>query len=99
MVTKKTTAATVATTASQPDLSTQAAIGSADGSALAGIPAATEMAPSGAPIQSVPDVDVNHPAVDNDPRKGTTVDQNRIDFNDPSVNGQTAVERNLGYSK
>jgi hypothetical protein len=71
----------VSTTASQP----------------ANIPAATEFDAAGAPKQIVPDVDVNHPAVDNDPRAGTTVEQNKIDFNDPTVSGQVAVERALGY--
>lgn len=61
----------------------------------ANIAPATEFAPSGAPVQSVPDVDPEHPAVDNDPRKGTTVDQNRIDFNDPTISGSEAVQKNL----
>lgn len=60
-----------------------------------GIPAATEINPSGAPQQIVPDVDLSHPAVDADPRKNTTADQNRIDFNDPTISGSEAVERNL----
>jgi len=38
---------------------------------------------------------MDHPAVDNDPRAGTTVEQNRIDFNDPTLEGHEAVERNL----
>lgn len=50
---------------------------------------------SGAPQQIVPDVDLSHPAVDNNPREGTTVDQNRIDFNDPKLSGAEAVEANL----
>ena len=60
-----------------------------------GIPAATKIDPSGAPVQIVPDVDLNHPAVDADPRANTTADQNRIDFNDPSLDGSEAVEKNL----
>lgn len=60
-----------------------------------GIAPATEIDPSGAPVQIVPDVDLSHPAVDNDPRANTTVDQNRIDFNDPTIEGSEAVERNL----
>ena len=52
---------------------------------------ATEIDPSGAPVQIVPDVDMSHPAVDADPRKGTTVAQNRIDFNDPNKSGAEAV--------
>lgn len=58
------------------------------------IAAASEFSPSGAPRQ-VTEIDVAHPAVDNDPRSGTTVDQNRIDFNDPSIEGREAVERAL----
>ncbi len=56
---------------------------------------ATEFDPSGAPDQVVADVDPSHPAVDNDPRANTTADQNRIDFNDPSLSGAEAVKRNL----
>lgn len=57
---------------------------------------ATEFEASGAPHQIVPDVDPNHPAVDNNPREGTTADQNRIDFNDPTLSGPEAVAKNLG---
>lgn len=57
----------------------------------ANIAPATEIDPSGAPVQIVPDVDMNHPAVDADPRKGTTEAQNRIDFNDPNKSGAEAV--------
>lgn len=56
---------------------------------------ATEFEASGAPHQIVPDVDPNHPAVDANPRAGTSVDQNRIDFNDPTLTGAEAVEQNL----
>ena len=58
----------------------------------ANIAPATEIDPSGAPVQIVPDVDMNHPAVDADPRKGTSLAQNRIDFNDPNKSGAEAVE-------
>lgn len=51
--------------------------------------------PSGAPVQIVSDVDPFHPAVDNDPRANTTAEQNRIDFNDPTISGAEAVQRNL----
>ena len=61
----------------------------------ADIPAATEFDPSGAPVQSVPDVDPANPAVDANPRENTTEDQNRIDFNDPYADGSEIVERNL----
>lgn len=56
---------------------------------------ATSFDPSGAPVQIVQDVDASHPAVDGDPRANTTALQNRIDFNDPTLSGQEAVERNL----
>jgi hypothetical protein len=60
-----------------------------------GIAPATDIDTAGAPQQIVPDVDMNHPAVDANPRSGTTAEQNRIDFNDPSLTGAEAVERNL----
>ena len=60
-----------------------------------GVAPADAIDTSGAPQQIVPDVDMNHPAVDNDPRAGTTVEQNRIDFNDPGIEGHEAVEKNL----
>lgn len=63
--------------------------------ARADIATATTFSTSGAPMQIVPDVDPSHPAVDNDPRAGTTVNQNKIDFNDPSIEGHEAVEKNL----
>ncbi|MEH3107143.1 MAG: hypothetical protein PGN09_07635 [Sphingomonas fennica] len=69
--------------------------GAADTSGQANIAPAEEIDTSGAPQQIVPDVDLSHPAVDNDPRAGTTVDQNRIDFNDPSIDGRDAVEQQL----
>lgn len=61
----------------------------------ANIAPATAIDPSGAPIQIVPDVDMAHPAVDADPRAGTTVEQNKIDFNDPTLTGAEAVAKNL----
>lgn len=76
----------------------RAPVADADKSADANIPSATKFNPSGAPIQSVPDVDPTHAAVDADPRKGTSEDQNRIDFNDPTLSGQDAVEKNLKTS-
>ena len=57
-----------------------------DTSGPANIPAASEFSTSGAPRQ-VTEIDMAHPAVDADPRAGTTVDQNRIDFNDPLKTG------------
>ena len=56
---------------------------------------ASEMNPSGAPEQVVDDVDVSHPAVDNDPRADTTAMQNRIDFNDPTLSGAEASAKAL----
>jgi hypothetical protein len=44
---------------------------------------------------TVADVDMMHPAVDADLRAGTTAEQNRIDFNDPTLSGAEAVEANL----
>lgn len=40
-------------------------------------------------------IDVSHPAVDNNPRAGTTAHQNRIDFNDPELGEGEAVTANL----
>ena len=60
-----------------------------------GIAPATEFDPTGAPHQTVPDVDVKNPAVDADPRANTSAEQNRIDFNDPTKSGAEAVEANL----
>lgn len=60
-----------------------------------GVKPAGTINPSGAPDQIVPDVDMSHPAVDADPRANTTADQNRIDFNDPTLSQSEAVEQNL----
>ncbi len=51
---------------------------------------------SGAPQQIVSDVDLSHPAVDNDPRANTSAESNRIDFNDPTKPGHVAVAEALG---
>lgn len=67
----------------------------ADLTADANIAPATEIDPSGAPHQIVSDVDLSHPAVDDNPRANTTVEQNRIDFNDPTLSGSEAVAKNL----
>ncbi|MBW6531921.1 hypothetical protein KZ820_14360 [Sphingomonas sp. RRHST34] len=66
-----------------------------DTSGAANIADAKEFDPSGAPRQTVSDVDPGHPAVDANPRANTTVDQNRIDFNDPYKSGADAVAENL----
>lgn len=72
-------------------LSTASAL---DTSGAADIKPASDFSPSGAPRQ-VTHIDVDHPAVDNDPRAGTTITQNKIDFNDPTLTGSEAVEKNL----
>ena len=70
-----------------------------DTSGKANISRAEQFSTSGAPVQVVPDVDPSHPAVDNDPRAGTTVDQNKIDFNDPTLSGPEAVAQMLEKQK
>ncbi|WP_174286640.1 hypothetical protein [Sphingomonas bacterium] len=70
-----------------------------DTSGAAKIAPATTFSTSGAPVQIVPDVDPDHPAVDNDPRKNTTVQQNRIDFNDPTLTGRDAAAKMLADQK
>lgn len=40
-------------------------------------------------------IDVDHPAVDNNPRAGTTERQNKVDFNDPTLKASDAVQENL----
>ncbi len=66
-----------------------------EGSQPANIAPATSFDPSGAPDQVVDDVDPSHPAVDNNPREHTSVDQNRIDFNDPVKPGHVVVAEQL----
>lgn len=61
------------------------------------VDAATTIDTSGSPQQIVPGVDMDHPAVDNDPRKGTSDEQNQIDFNDPTISGADAVAQALGF--
>ena len=56
---------------------------------------ATDIDTAGAPQQIVDDVELSHPAVDNDPRANTTAESNRIDFSDPTISGAEAVKRNL----
>lgn len=62
---------------------------------LADLAPADTIDTAGAPQQIVPDVDMSHPAVDADPRAGTTVAQNQIDFNDPNRDGREVVEEAL----
>ena len=61
---------------------------------------ATEMEPSGAMIEPtiIERIDTDHPAVDNEPRKGQPVIANRIDFNDPTKSDADAVADNLKNS-
>jgi hypothetical protein len=40
-------------------------------------------------------IDLNHPAVDSNPREGLPARSNQIDFNDPTISGHEAVRRNL----
>jgi hypothetical protein len=58
---------------------------------------ATAVAASGAFIEPeiVDRIDVDHPAVDNNPRKGQPMIANQIDFNDPVLDTQQSVEKNL----
>lgn len=58
---------------------------------------ATEVAASGALIEPtiVDRIDTSHPAVDNEPRKGASKASNQIDFNDPTLTPEEAVEQNL----
>lgn len=58
---------------------------------------ATEFDASGAIIEPaiVERVDMSHPAVDDNPRKGQPVVANQIDFNDPTLAMAEAVAENL----
>ena len=58
---------------------------------------ATQVAASGAFIEPeiVERIDVDHPAVDNNPRAGQPAVANQIDFNDPHLDSAEAVEKNL----
>lgn len=62
---------------------------------------ATQVAASGAFIEPeiVDRIDVDHPAVDNHPRKGQPAIANQIDFNDPHLDTAKAVEKNLDQAK
>lgn len=52
---------------------------------------------SGALVESgaLDEIDVKHPAVDSNPRANTTVRQNQIDFNDPTLSDRQAVAQRL----
>ncbi|MGA0561704.1 hypothetical protein ACO2RV_04585 [Ancylobacter sp. VNQ12] len=66
-----------------------------EGEKPANISPADSFSPSGAPNQTVPDLDLSHPAIDANPRAGTVEAQNRIDMNDPHLSGAAAVAKNL----
>ncbi|CZT36142.1 hypothetical protein [Rhizobium sp. 9140] len=96
MTSEKTTAAAVANHKTENvKVTNGVGVPSTPGSEPANIQAATEIDPSGAPVQIVPGVDLEHPAVDANPRAGTTVAQNQIDFNDPNLSGSEAVAKML----
>lgn len=63
----------------------------------AGISGSDDMEASGAIIEDGAKqmADLKHPAVDNNPREHTTVEMNKIDFNDPTLSMQEAVVENL----
>lgn len=70
-----------------------------DTSGPANIAPAEAFSTSGAPVQIVPGVDPSHPAIDNNPRAGTTFQQNAIDMNDPTLTGPEAVAQMLERQK
>ena len=61
---------------------------------------ATQAAASGAMIEPeiLDRIDTEHPAVDNNPRKGASKASNQIEFNDPTLSQEEAVMKNLGES-
>lgn len=61
----------------------------------------TAMAPSGAIMEpdAARSVDPDHPAVDNNPRASTTVNQNRIDMNDPGLGERQRVADAMGIEQ
>lgn len=67
---------------------------SLDQSAPANVAPADQFDPAGAPVQSS-EIDLDHVALDRNPRANTTADQNRIDFNDPVRSGREIVEEQL----
>jgi hypothetical protein len=87
-------AATTSADVSSPAVAVTTAA-SLDRSGDAHIAPATEFDPAGAPVQSS-GFDLDHVALDTNPRANTSADQNRIDFNDPTIDGAEAVRRNLG---
>lgn len=81
------------------DIKTSDVLGVSDTAGLTedNLTPATQVAASGAFIEQeiVDRIDVDHPAVDNHPRKGQPKIANQIDFNDPGLDNAEAVERNL----
>ncbi len=65
-----------------------------DTSGPANIAPVSAFSTSGAPAQTV-GIEPEHPAVDNNPRANSTIDMNRIDFNDPVREGSEIVAENL----
>lgn len=86
-------AATTATDVTAPAAALTTAA-SLDRSGDANIAPATEFDPAGAPVQSS-GFDLDHAALDANPRANTTADQNRIDFNDPIRTGEEIVAAQL----
>ena len=93
---------TVKKTVNTKDVKLSDVLGQPDTKALEAdnLAPATDMAASGAFIEPtiVERIDTEHPAVDNEPRKGAPVTSNQIDFNDPSAltSQEEAVAKNLG---
>lgn len=58
---------------------------------------ATDVAASGALMEpAIADrIDTTHPAVDDEPRKGVSIESNQIDFNDPTLTLSEQVMQNL----
>ncbi|MGF7152504.1 hypothetical protein [Novosphingobium gossypii] len=58
---------------------------------------ATDVAASGAIVEPeiLEGIDTSHPAVDANPRAEVPKQSNQIDFNDPTISQEEAVERNL----
>lgn len=65
-----------------------------DTSPPANIAPADTFDPAGAPVQPAT-IDLDHVSLDRNPRANTTVDQNRIDFNDPVRTGSEIVTDQL----
>ncbi len=64
------------------------------GASTQAVTSASDFSPSGAPRQPG-NFDPAHPAIDNNPRAGTSIAQNKIDMNDPGLSMEDAVVQNL----